>query len=159
MALSRRATVRFNYGVEVRHPLFFAKGEDERWLNQGLCQRGINRAILDSRPVHSSSSVTEAVLEAKRKKPVLPLHALATASCPIVRFIGGDQLEANRPLFAQWINKLQAWETEGIAPYLFIHTPDCTDAPQQARSLWQQLRQQMPSVQPEPDWPLQDTLF
>ncbi|MFS7182093.1 hypothetical protein AB6846_18135 [Serratia proteamaculans] len=76
-----------------------------------------------------------------------------------VRFIGGDQLEANRPLFAQWINKLQAWKTEGLTPYLFIHTPYCTDAPQQARSLWQQLRQQMPSVQPEPDWPLQDTLF
>ena len=149
----------FDYGVEVRHLDFFAKGDAERWLNQGLRQRGVNRAILDSRPVHSSGSVTEAVLEAKRKKPVLPLHALATASRPLVRFIGGDQLEANRPLFAQWINKLQAWESEGLSPYLFIHTPDCTDAPQQARSLWQQLRQQMPSVQPEPDWPLQDTLF
>ncbi len=115
--------------------------------------------ILDSRPVHSSTSVTEAVLEAKRKKPVLPLHALATASCPIVRFIGGDVLEDNRPLFAQWIKKLSAWESQGLSPYLFIHTPDCTDAPQQARSLWQQLCQQIPSVQPAPNWPEQDSLF
>ncbi|MCE4870630.1 DUF72 domain-containing protein, partial [Campylobacter coli] len=42
----------FTYGVEVRHPAFFAKGEEERALNQGLHQRGINRVILDSRPVH-----------------------------------------------------------------------------------------------------------
>lgn len=36
----------FTYGVEVRHPAFFAKGEEERVLNQGLHQRGINRVIL-----------------------------------------------------------------------------------------------------------------
>ncbi|MGQ0415184.1 DUF72 domain-containing protein [Bacillus sp. HC-TM] len=41
----------FNYGVEVRHPQFFAKGEEEQTLNRGLHQRGVNRVILDSRPV------------------------------------------------------------------------------------------------------------
>jgi len=149
----------FDYGVEVRHQDFFNKGGEERALNQGLHQRGINRAILDSRPVHSSKSTTEAVLEAKRKKPILPLHALATSSRPIVRFIGGDSLDANRPLFGQWIKKLDDWQSQGLSPYLFIHTPDCTDAPQQARSLWQDLHREMPSVQPAPDWPEQDTLF
>ncbi len=39
----------FNYGVEVRHPQFFAKGEEEQTLNRGLHQRGVNRVILDSR--------------------------------------------------------------------------------------------------------------
>lgn len=149
----------FDYGVEVRHSDFFAKGDAERALNQGLHQRGINRTILDSRPVHSSKSQTEAVLDAKRKKPVLPLHAVVTATRPIVRFIGGDILEDNRPLFAQWADKLAAWETQGLSPYLFIHTPDCTDAPQQARSLWPLLRAKIPTVQPEPDWPEQDALF
>ncbi|STL71913.1 conserved protein, UPF0759 family [Escherichia coli] len=38
----------FNYGVEVRHPQFFAKGEEEQTLNRGLHQRGVNRVILDS---------------------------------------------------------------------------------------------------------------
>jgi hypothetical protein len=46
-----------------------------------------------------------------------------------------------------------------LSPYLFIHTPDCSDAPQQARYLWQDLRQHIPSVQPAPDWPEQDALF
>ena len=36
----------FSYGVEVRHPAFFAKGAEERLLNQGLAQRGINRVML-----------------------------------------------------------------------------------------------------------------
>lgn len=38
----------FRYGVEVRHPLFFAKGAEEKALNQGLHQRGINRVILNT---------------------------------------------------------------------------------------------------------------
>lgn len=57
----------FDYGVEVRHALFFAKGEEERALNRGLHERGINRTLLDSRPVHHATSDTEAVREAKRK--------------------------------------------------------------------------------------------
>ena len=44
----------FRYGVEVRHPEFFAKGEAEQQLNRGLHQRNVNRVILDSRPVHSA---------------------------------------------------------------------------------------------------------
>lgn len=149
----------FDCGVEVRHPDFFNKGEEERALNQGLHRRGINRTILDSRPIHSSKSTAKAVLEAKRRKPALPLHVLATSSRPIVRFIGGDSLDANRLLFGQWIRKLEDWQSKGFSPYLFIHTPDCTDVPQQARSLWQDLHQKIPSVQPAPDWPEQGALL
>lgn len=36
----------FRYGVEVRHPEFFAKGEAEQQLNRGLHQRNVNRVIL-----------------------------------------------------------------------------------------------------------------
>lgn len=149
----------FDYGVEVRHPLFFNKGEEERALNQGLHQRGINRTILDSRPVHSAKPHTEAVRDAQRKKPILPVHALVTADRPIVRFIGGDVLEDNKKLFAVWIEKLKQWHASGHHPYLFIHTPDCNDAPQQAQSLWQQLRITLPDLPPAPDWPEQDSLF
>lgn len=35
----------FTYGVEVRHPCFFDKGEDEQRLNRGLHARGVNRVI------------------------------------------------------------------------------------------------------------------
>lgn len=36
----------FTYGVEVRHPAFFAKGEEEKALNRGLLERSVNRVIL-----------------------------------------------------------------------------------------------------------------
>jgi len=149
----------FDYGVEVRHRDFFNKGEEERALNQGLHQRGISRAILDSRPVHSAKPLTAAVREAQRKKPILPVHALVTANRPIVRFIGGDQLDANQQFFKVWIEKLMQWQANGHQPYLFIHTPDCSDAPQQARSLWQQLRMTLPELPPAPNWPEQNSLF
>ena len=149
----------FDYGVEVRHSLFFAKGEEERALNRGLHQRGINRTLLDSRPVHHATSTTAAVLEAKRKKPQLPVHAIATASRPMVRFVGGDDLAANLRWFSQWTPKLVDWQQQGHAPYLFIHSPDCSDAPQQAKALWQALGHQIPTLPPAPEWPQQESLF
>ncbi len=149
----------FDYGVEVRHALFFAKGEEERALNRGLHERGINRTLLDSRPVHHATSDTEAVREAKRKKPKLPVHAVVTGDRPIVRFIGGDDLAVNQRWFSQWIPKLIDWQQQGHAPYLFIHSPDCSDAPQQAQALWRTLREHLPAVGPEPDWPEQNSLF
>ena len=48
----------FTYGVEVRHPEFFAKGEAEQQLNRGLHERNVNRVILDSRPWYALSAVT-----------------------------------------------------------------------------------------------------
>ena len=48
--------------MEVRHPQFFAKGEEEQTLNRGLHQRGVNRVILDSRPVHAACPHSEATV-------------------------------------------------------------------------------------------------
>lgn len=53
--------------MEVRHPQFFAKGEEEQTLNRGLHQRGVNRVILDSRPVHAARPHSEAIRDAQRK--------------------------------------------------------------------------------------------
>ncbi len=68
----------FTYGVEVRHPDFFAKGDAEKALNRGLHKRSVNRVILDSRPVHNAIPHSEAVVDAQRKNrkyrftPLLP---------------------------------------------------------------------------------------
>jgi uncharacterized protein YecE (DUF72 family) len=148
----------FTYGVEVRHPAFFGKGEEERLLNQGLHQRGINRVILDSRPVHNAIPNSAAVRDAQQKKPKLPVHALVTANNPLVRFIGGDVLQDNLRWFDVWQQKLPAWQSQH-QPFLFIHTPDNGDSPQQAQKIWQQLHQAIPNLPPPPDWPEQDALF
>ncbi|VTR17764.1 Uncharacterised protein [Serratia fonticola] len=47
---------------------FSPKGEAERQLNQGLHQRGINRTILDSRPLHHAKPHSPAIRDAQQKK-------------------------------------------------------------------------------------------
>ncbi|WLI76072.1 DUF72 domain-containing protein [Kosakonia sp. H02] len=148
----------FTYGVEVRHPGFFAKGEDEKALNQGLHARNINRVILDSRPVHSARPHSVVIREAQRKKPKVPVHALLTAHHPMVRFIGSDDMQQNRQLFNVWLNKLPEWE-KTTTPYLFLHTPDIAQAPELVQTLWPELQSVLPVVGATPSLPLQSSLF
>lgn len=129
----------FSYGVEVRHPLFFAKGDEARRLNQGLRQRAVNRVMLDTRAVHHAKPDTPAMKEAQRKKPRLPVHALLTAEQPHVRFIGNEDVQDTLNWFSPWLSKFAAWRQ--YQPFLFIHTPDIGDAPRLAQALWPQLAQ------------------
>ena len=148
----------FTYGVEVRHPGFFTKGDAEQLLNRGLHARGVNRVILDSRPVHSAPAYSEAMIEAQRKKPKLPVHAIATAASPLVRFIGSDNMAHNLSLFAPWLAKLPQWAADS-APYLFLHTPDIAQAPELVDTLWRDLHRVLPDVGPAPAIPRQNSLF
>ncbi|MDU3835031.1 MAG: DUF72 domain-containing protein [Enterobacter hormaechei] len=148
----------FTYGVEVRHPEFFAKGDAEKALNRGLHERSVNRVILDSRPVHSAIPHSEAVVDAQRKKPKVPVHAIVTAQNPMVRFIGSDNMQQNEEMFAVWLQTLAKWE-HTTTPYLFLHTPDIAQAPELVDALWQALQQAVPSVGPAPSIPQQSSLF
>jgi len=148
----------FTYGVEVRHPAFFDKGEDERALNRGLHQRQVNRVILDSRPVHQAIARNEAMQEAQRKKPKLPVHAIMTASHPLVRFIGSDDKEQSSELFAIWLDKLTEWATQGT-PYLFLHTADIGEVNSLLHRLWPLLQQRFPELITPPAFAEQASLF
>lgn len=148
----------FTYGVEVRHPHFFAKGAEEQQLNRGLHERGVNRVILDSRPVHSAIPHSEAIIDAQRKKPKVPVHAVVTANNPMVRFIGSDNMAQNRELFAVWLKALPQW-CVNTTPYLFLHTPDIAQAPELVDSLWQDLQNALPEIGPAPAIPQQTSLF
>ncbi|WP_372872853.1 DUF72 domain-containing protein [Shewanella sp.] len=142
-------------GVEVRHRAFFAKGEAERSLNRMLIDKGVNRIIMDTRPVFALPPVNEAVIDAQQKKPRVPVHPIATAFNPVVRFIGQPHtLQAwgcepvslglptgrdNQGFFLPWKERLKQWLAEGRSPYLFIHTPDNSDAPELAAVLVNEL--------------------
>lgn len=132
-----------NYGVEVRHQAFFAKGDAERDLNRLLIDYQCNRIIMDTRPVFAAPPTTEAVIDAHQKKPKVPVHAIATAQHPVVRFIGHPQAEANVHFFQNWLKQLPLWIAQGKQPYLFIHTPDNQEAPQLAVDLYRLLQQQL----------------
>lgn len=146
-----------NYGVEVRHPAFFAKGDAERALNRLLIGKGINRIIMDSRPLFALPPSNQAIIDAHKKKPRLPVHPIATANTPVVRFIGQTDVteqgliqaetaglpKNNDVFFANWQKQLPLWLVEGREPYLFIHTPDNRTAPELAIRLYQKLREQI----------------
>ncbi|WP_413730534.1 DUF72 domain-containing protein [Sodalis sp. RH22] len=148
----------FSYGVEVRHPLFFAKGDDERRLNRGLQQRGVSRVILDSRPVHQGAGTSPAMLAARRQKPKVPVHAVLTGDRPLVRFIGNDDIDDSARLFQPWLDKLALW-SQSRTPFLFIHTPDIGHAPRLAQQVWPSLAARIGGLGPIPPWPQQDALF
>lgn len=147
----RRLPARLTCGVEVRHPAFFAKGEAEKNLNRLLIDHQANRIIMDSRPVFAAPPTSEAVIDAHQKKPQVPVHAIATASRPVIRFIGHPEDISNDPFFASWLARLPLWLREGKQPYLFIHTPDNNQAPELAVRLYAQLRQQVAQALPLPD--------
>ncbi|MGP2048534.1 DUF72 domain-containing protein [Klebsiella aerogenes] len=148
----------FTYGVEVRHPEFFAKGDAEQQLNRGLHQRNANRVILDSRPVHSAVARNPAMIDAQKKKPKVPVHAVMTAEQPMVRFIGSDDMAQNRELFRVWLQTLPKWH-QSATPWLFLHTPDIAQAPELVDTLWEDLRAVLPGVGAAPSIPQQSSLF
>ena len=137
----------FTYALEVRHPDFFAKGEAERALNRLLMDKGINRIMLDSRPLFSVpaslAAKNAALVDAQGKKPRLPVHLLATANSPVVRLIGLPHPEDNHPFLPSWLPRWQQWLAEGKDLYLFIHTADNARAPELARQVSRLLGQEM----------------
>lgn len=137
----------FTYALEVRHPDFFAKGEAERALNRLLMDKGINRIMLDSRPLFSVpaslAAKNAALVDAQGKKPRLPVHLLATANSPVVRLIGLPHPEDNHPFLPSWLPHWQQWLAEGKNLYLFIHTADNARAPELARQVSRLLGQEM----------------
>lgn len=134
------------------------KGETEQRFNRGLHERRVNRVILDSRPVHAAIPHTEAIRDAQRKKPKVPVHAVVTANHPMVRFIGSDNMAQNSALFAVWLTKLSQWQ-QTTTPYLFLHTPDIAQAPELVDTLWANLRSALPEIGSAPSIPQQSSLF
>ncbi|WP_406734027.1 DUF72 domain-containing protein [Vibrio scophthalmi] len=132
----------FPLGVEVRHLGFFAKNDDEKRFNQWLMESGIDRIIMDSRPLFSAEPNNAEIIDAQKKKPRVPVHAISTSHHPMIRFIGHPEVDANLEFFAPWLSKLPQWIEQGKQPYLMVHTPDNVLAPELALALYQQLQQQ-----------------
>jgi uncharacterized protein YecE (DUF72 family) len=132
--------------VEVRHPAFFTKEEEERGLNRLLHERGIERICLDSRALFSCMSNAPVVLHAQAKKPRLPLRPIAFSQSPQLRFIGHPELQANDPFMLPWLDKVARWIEEGRTPYVFLHTSDNRLAPQLAQRFHAQLMQHLPGL-------------
>ncbi|MEZ5342978.1 MAG: DUF72 domain-containing protein [Acidimicrobiales bacterium] len=140
-----------DWALEVRHSAFFAGGAAERPLNDVLAERGINRVILDSRPLFSGPAETPAEIEAFASKPRLPVRPVATARHPIVRLIGLTDEAATEAAWAQWLPKLVDWLDAGLVPFVFVHTPDNAASPVLNRRLHAAVRALRPQLLPLPE--------
>lgn len=143
----------YRYAVEVRHPDFFRKDDNERQLNRMLHERGIERLMFDSRGLFASTATDAATLDAQRRKPRLPVHAVALAQTPTVRFIGGMDNQQSLRWLEPWLGKCVQWLSEGRSPILFMHTPDNCLAPELARLFHARLQERLPDLPAMAPWP------
>ncbi|KQN98264.1 hypothetical protein ASF01_10465 [Stenotrophomonas sp. Leaf70] len=63
-----------------------------------------------------------------------------------VRFIGGPDLGANQPWLLPWVERVAGWIERGLAPYVFLHTPDNHLAAEQALRFHALLRGRLPGL-------------
>jgi uncharacterized protein YecE (DUF72 family) len=136
-------------GVEVRHLDWFDSPYHEL-LNQFLADHNMARVVIDTRPIRSldgdkilGGSVYQTLLEARARKPNVPILPERTADFIFLRYIGHPQMEINAPLLDEWASYLASQLREGAQAYIFCHSPDNLTAPYIGRALHQRVAKQI----------------
>ncbi len=152
VAFLKRLPSELDVAIEVRHRAFFEKGDAERDFNRTLMANGWQRSVMDTRALFAHPATTEALVDAQKKKPHLPVHAIATADAPVLRFVVGAMSEQDTILkmFTPWVGQLQRWVEDGKTPYVFFHTADNHGAPQLAQQLISMVDETHPVAGPFP---------
>jgi len=136
--------------VEVRHSGWFEPSNDSA-LNDVLAGYDMARVVIDTRPIRSlqgddilAGSVYERLLQARERKPDVPVTQERTASFTFLRFIGHPQLELNEPFIDEWAEHIAGWLREGANAYVFCHCPDERLDPWLCRQFHQQISTRFP---------------
>ena len=128
--------------VEVRHLDWFDAPHDEM-LNQLLSDHDMARVTIDTRPIRDlagdeilAGSVYQSLLEARERKPDVPVVPKRTSDFIFVRYIGHPEIEVNSPYLDEWgdyfISQLQG----GADAYMFCHSPNNLAAPWLCRRIY-----------------------
>jgi len=158
-------------GVEVRHLDWFEDGHRNA-LNKLLADHNMARVVIDTRPIRNlagderlKGSTYESLLEARERKPNVPVFEEVTADFTFLRFIGHPEMEQNQIWMNEWIPKLVDQLTSGMEAFVFCHSPDNLLAPYIAKEFHSQLSSRikiapLPWADLEtPSEPYQPTLF
>ena len=94
-----------------------------RWL-----QRASVASCLDARCVHTEPPCSEAAVQERASKPLLPIVIDRQSIHPIVRVIGADDAEATWAATQRWLPAVRGWLADGRTPYVFVHQPDNLDS-------------------------------
>jgi uncharacterized protein YecE (DUF72 family) len=127
--------------VEVRHLDWFETPADDT-LNKLLSDHNAARVTIDTRPIRDlqgdeilAGTVYESLLEARERKPDVPVRPKRTANFTFLRFIGHPRLEVNLPLVEEWAGYFSSQLKDGADVYAFCHSPDNRIAPDLCRAL------------------------
>ena len=158
-------------GVEVRHLDWF-EDEHRNALNKLLADHSMARVVIDTRPIRSlagdaliKGGAYENLLEARERKPNVPVFEEVTTDFTFLRFIGHPEMEQNQSWMNEWTPKIADQLSAGKDAFVFCHSPDNYLAPYIAREFHRQISSGI-KIAPlpwddveTPDEPYQPTLF
>ena len=124
--------------VEVRHAEFYRE-RHALPLNTLLSQHKVARVMMDTRPIRIGSTEEQQVLQARERKPNLPLQITTTTDFAFLRYIGHPRMEVNEPLLDRWAEQIGQWLKQGITVYVFCHCPFEVHSPEICAALYQRV--------------------
>ncbi|MFG1860891.1 DUF72 domain-containing protein [Microbispora bryophytorum] len=139
------------YAVEVRHRAFFDDPRAVRLLERVLTGAGAEWVPFDTTVLFRSPPTSDGERDAWSKKPRVPLRTAALTDRPIVRYIGRDDPERTAEGWRHWVDAVAGWLREGRSPTVFVHTPDNADALTLARRFHDDVRAEVPGLEPLPE--------
>ena len=135
--------------VEVRHLDWFDSPHDES-LNELLATHNMARVTIDTRPIRDlngdeilAGSVYQSLLEARERKPDVPVVPKRTSDFIFVRYIGHPEIEANNLYLEEWANYFIPQLQQGADVYMFCHSPNNFAAPWLCRKLYAQVEKEV----------------
>ena len=129
--------------VEVRNADFYTEHATQE-LDMLLNQYNAARVMMDIRPIHTGSLKEQQLLQARERKPNVPLHIAATTDFTFVRYIGHPRMEVNEPFLNNWSEQIEKWLKQGITVYAFCHCPYETHSPEICAALYARVNALIP---------------
>ncbi|MBN8582837.1 MAG: DUF72 domain-containing protein [Anaerolineae bacterium] len=158
-------------GVEVRHLDWF-EDEYRNSLNKLLSDHNMARVVIDTRPIRDlagdesiKGSAYESLLEARERKPNVPVFEEVTADFTFLRFIGHPEMSHNQPWMDEWTPRIADQLSAKLEAFVFCHSPDNYLAPYIAKEFHSQISSRIKIVPlpwddiETPSEPFQPTLF
>lgn len=148
--------------VEVRHSDFYME-QHALILNTLLRQHQVARVMMDTRPIRTGTTKEQQGLQARERKPNLPLQITVTTDFTFLRYIGHPRMEVNNPLLDTWSEQIGQWLKQGITVYAFCHCPFEEHSPAICAELYRRISKHVPLPplpwQPASTEPEQPRLF
>ena len=129
----------------LRHLDWFDTPHDEA-LNELLTAHNMARVTIDTRPIRDLSgedilagSVYQSLLEARERKPDIPVVPQRTSDFIFIRYIGHPEIDVNESYLNEWGEYLIPQLQDGADVYMFCHSPNNFAAPWLCRRIYEQI--------------------